>query len=92
MNTRERIFSVCVTHSVKLPVAALLPLAGRGTHVMYVCLDEDFSFNCGENRYNTILGEVNELCLTEYEVKFRTFRFPSCSPSPLPISKDLVCG
>lgn len=68
-----------MTHSVKLPVAALLPLAGRGTHVMCVCLDEDF--NCGENQYNTIMGEVSRLCLTEYEIKFQIFSFLSCSPS-----------
>lgn len=67
-----------MTHSVKLPVAALLPRAGRGTHVMCVCLDEDF--NCGENQYNTIMGEVSGLCLTEYEIKFRPFSFLSCSP------------
>lgn len=70
---------MCVTHSVKLPVTALLPLAGRGTHVIYSCLDEDFSFNCGENQCNTIMGEVNGLWLVEYEIKFWTFCFLSCS-------------
>lgn len=30
-------FSVYVTYSVKLHVAAVLPLAGRGTYVIHMC-------------------------------------------------------
>lgn len=69
-----------MTHSVELPVSSLLPLAGQGTHVIYVCLAEDL--NCGESHYNTIMGEVNGLYLSEHEIKFWTFCFLTCSPSP----------
>lgn len=37
MSKRERIFSVCVMCSVKLPVAAVLSLAGSGTYVIHMC-------------------------------------------------------
>lgn len=85
---------MCVTYRVKLPVAAALPLTGSGTYVIHMCSDVFFGFvfglgffffgvNCGENQCNTIWGEANGLCLTEDEMKFRTFNFsfPISSPS-----------
>lgn len=79
MNTRENIFSVYDTQCRASCLFSASPCWPGDTHI-YVCLAEDF--NCGESHYNTIMGEVNGLYLSEHEIKFWTFCFLTCSPSP----------